>query len=94
VKVINVPPGYETEDISPPQITVSFVGTRRAFYLFDPKNLEITVDAALIKLGRHTFALSDQNVRYPKELTLEQLRPSKVRVELKKKAASRSVPPA
>jgi uncharacterized protein (TIGR00159 family) len=95
VKVINVPRGYETEEINPPLVTVSFVGTRRAFYLFDPKNLEITVDAAQVKPGRHVFALSDQNVRYPKELTLERLRPSKVRVELKKKAgAASAAPPA
>ena len=80
VTVINVPPGYKADEISPPEVTARFVGMRRAFYLFDPKKLTVTVDASLGKVGRRTFAISDQNVRYPKELTLEDVRPAKVRV--------------
>ena len=92
VKVINVPPGYKAEDVSPPEVTARFVGMRRAFYRFDPKKLEVTVDATLGKLGRRTFTISDQNVRYPKELTLEDVRPSKVKVSLIKSSAGVEAP--
>lgn len=84
VKVINLPDGYETEEVNPPQVTVRFHGARRAFYLFDPQKLEVTLDASLARVGRRTFTLSDQNVRYPKELTLEELKPSRVRISLRK----------
>lgn len=84
VKVINLPIGYEAEEISPPEITVSFAGPRRSFYLFDPKKLEVTLDASLAKFGRRTFTISDENLRYPKELTLEELHPARVRLSLRK----------
>jgi hypothetical protein len=84
VKIINLPIGYEAEEISPAQVTVSFAGTRRAFYLFDPKKLEVILDASLAKFGRRTFTISDENLRYPKELTLEELHPGRVRISLKK----------
>jgi uncharacterized protein (TIGR00159 family) len=84
VKIINLPIGYEAEDISPAQVTVSFAGTRRAFYLFDPAKLEVILDASLAKFGRRTFTISDANLRYPKELTLEELHPGRVRISLKK----------
>lgn len=84
VKIINLPIGYEAEEITPSQVTASFAGTRRAFYLFDPTKLEVILDASLAKFGRRTFTISDENLRYPKELTLAELHPGRVRISLKK----------
>jgi diadenylate cyclase len=84
VKVINLPDGYETEEVNPPEVTLRFHGIRRAFYLFDPQKLEVTLDASLARVGRRTFTITDQNVRYPKDLTLEELKPAKVRISLRK----------
>src|SRR5690606_4173870 len=78
VRIINLPIGYAAESIDPPEITASFGGNRRSFYLFDPTRLEVVVDASLAKFGRRTFTLSDENIRYPKELTLKELHPGRV----------------
>jgi uncharacterized protein (TIGR00159 family) len=87
VKIINLPIGYEAEEVTPSQVMVTFAGTRRAFYLFDPAKLEVILDASLAKFGRRTFTISDENLRYPKELTLEELHPGRIRISLKKTAS-------
>jgi hypothetical protein len=38
----------------------------------------------MAQLGRRTFTISEQNLHYPKELTLEELSPSTIRVLVKK----------
>jgi hypothetical protein len=38
----------------------------------------------MTELGRRTFNISEQNIRYPKDLTLEELSPSSIRVSVKK----------
>jgi hypothetical protein len=35
-------------------------------------------------LGRRTFNISEQNIRYPKELTLTEVSPSTLRLSVKK----------
>jgi hypothetical protein len=35
-------------------------------------------------LGRRTFNISEQNIRYPKELTLQEVSPSTLKLSLKK----------
>jgi len=83
VALQNLPPGFEVESIDPPSIEVTFTGLRRAFYLFRPERLEVTIDAALVKLGRRTFEISDQNLRYPKDLTLRELQPATVKLSIR-----------
>jgi hypothetical protein len=38
----------------------------------------------MAEVGRRTFIISEQNLRYPKELTLEELTPSSVRISVKR----------
>lgn len=82
VVVENLPADLKLEQIQPPEITARFSAPRRAFYLFDRKMLRATVDASLAVLGRRTFELSEQNVRYPKDITLVNLEPSTVRISV------------
>ncbi len=84
VKVENLSPDLALEDIDPAQVSATFRGPRRAFYLFDANRLKVTVDVSLAELGRRTFQISEQNVRYPKDLTLQELSPSILRVSVKK----------
>lgn len=84
IRVENLSPELQLEQIQPSQINATFVGPRRAFYLFDPKKLKVTVDVTLAEVGRRTFRISEQNVRYPKELTLQDLNPSTLRISVKK----------
>ena len=84
VKVVNLPPGYVLEEVKPPGVEATLSGPARAFYLFDERRLAVTVDAGPAELGRRTFQLSEANVRYPKDLTLEALHPSEVRISVRR----------
>lgn len=85
VQLENVPSTLLVEGVQPPEVNVTLTGQRRAFYLFDPRNLKVTVDASLVELGRRTFNISEQNVRYPKkDLTLQGLSPSTLKLSIKK----------
>ncbi|HEY7556345.1 MAG TPA: diadenylate cyclase [Candidatus Binatia bacterium] len=84
VSVQNLPPHLTIEEIQPAEVKATFNGPRRAFYLFDLRKTKVTVDVAMAQLGRRTFTISEQNLNYPKELTLEELSPSTIRVLVKR----------
>lgn len=84
VQVQNLPTDYVLEDVAPNTVEVTLSGATRAFYLFDPGSLGVSVDASLAKLGRRTFQIADNNVFHPKDLTLESIRPPSVKISLKK----------
>lgn len=84
VQVENLAPDLQLDQIQPPQVTATFVGPRRSFYLFDPTTLKVTVDVSLAEMGRRTFRISEQNVRYPKDLILQDLNPSTLKISVKK----------
>jgi uncharacterized protein (TIGR00159 family) len=91
VTVGNLPAGFELESVEPSAVEVTFSGLRRAFYLFEAARLEVTVDASLARLGRRTFQLSATDLVYPKDLTLQDLEPSQVRISLRKAAGDGEV---
>ena len=82
VNVANVPVGSVLDHVDPPEVTAVFTGLRRMFYLFDPKSLELTIDASLAKFGRRTFKVTPADIRYPNDLTLENIRPDQVKISL------------
>jgi len=84
VSVENLPADLRVEDIEPPMVNATFSGPRRAFYLFDARKIRVAIDVSMAELGRRTFNISEQNIRYPKELTLQELNPSTLRLSVKK----------
>jgi diadenylate cyclase len=88
VKVVNVPPGYELERVEPAEVTAIFTGLRRAFYLFDPHRIDVTVDATLAKYGRRTFAVSEDQIRHPPDVTVEDVQPEQIRLSLRSNAGA------
>jgi uncharacterized protein (TIGR00159 family) len=84
VSVENVPADLKVEDIEPSRVSATFTGPRRTFYLFDARKIKVTVDVALAEVGRRTFPITEQNIRYPKELTLQEINPSTLRLSVKK----------
>jgi uncharacterized protein (TIGR00159 family) len=86
VQVQNLPPEYELESVQPAEIQATFSGPRRAFYFFRPKRLKVTVDASSAGLGRRTFTISEQNIRHPADLRLEEVKPPTLRISLRKLA--------
>jgi len=84
VRVINLPNDLVLEQVQPEVVEATFTGPSRAFYLLDTNNLEATVDASLIRLGRRTYRISDDNLIHPQTITLEDVRPATVRISVKK----------
>jgi diadenylate cyclase len=82
VEVQNLPQDLSLERIQPPEVKATFTAPRRAFYLFNPTKLKVTVDASLAEIGRRTFRISDLNIRHPPELTLQELEPSTLHISV------------
>jgi hypothetical protein len=67
----------------PAAVDVTLAGTRRSFYLLAPERVTVEVDASLASLGRRSFTLNEDNVRFvPPSLSVVDVNPAKVRLEL------------
>jgi len=84
VQVQNLQPDYRVEEVQPAEVNATFTGPKRAFYFFDPSKLRVDIDLSTTEAGRKTLRLSEQNVRHPQTLTLQQLAPTTVRVMVRK----------
>ncbi|HEX6438524.1 MAG TPA: diadenylate cyclase [Candidatus Binatia bacterium] len=84
VIVENLPPDLQVEDIEPPVVNATFRGPRRAFYLFNSSKIKVAIDVSMAELGRRTFTISEKNIQYPKELTLQDVSPSTLRLSVRK----------
>jgi len=87
VTIENLPPDLALENVKPSEIQATFVGPKRAFYLFDPGKLKVTVDASPAESGRRTFRITEQNVRYPKDLSLQDISPQSLQISVSKLSA-------
>ncbi len=85
IELEHLPANLELEAVEPPNVSVTFGALNRAFYLFEPKKLEATIDASLAALGRRTFRVSEENITYPKNLTVKGLSPTKIKISVKKR---------
>jgi diadenylate cyclase len=86
VQVQNLPADYELESVQPTEVEATFSGPRRAFYFFRPKRLKVTVDASSARAGRRTFTISEQNIRHPADLRLEEVKPPTLKISLRRLA--------
>ena len=84
VQVENLPPNLRVENIQPPEINATFTGPKRTFYFFDAGKLKVTLDLSTAEEGRKVLRLTEQNIRHPPNLTLQQLNPTTIRISLEK----------
>lgn len=84
VTVEHVPAELVLDKTEPASVAVTFSGPRRAFYLFDPRKLEVTLDGSGADPGGDTLDVTDENLRYPRELKVEGVRPEKVRLSFRR----------
>jgi len=84
VQVENLPPELRVEQIQPKEVAATFTGPKRTFYFFDPGRLKVTVDLSNAEPGHKMLRLSEQNIRHPQNLTLQQLNPVTVRISIVK----------
>ncbi len=83
VTVENLPGNLQLEAVDPPAVRATFSAPRRFFYLIDRKKIRVSANVAMAELGRRTFALSEQDLRYPKELTLQEFIPNSFKISVK-----------
>jgi len=83
VLVEHLPANLQVEAIDPPMINATFSAPRRSFYLFDRKKIRVNVDVAMAELGRRTFSLSENDFRFPKDLTLQEFTPRTLKISVK-----------
>ncbi|MGH7860456.1 MAG: diadenylate cyclase, partial [Candidatus Binatia bacterium] len=80
VTVENLPSDLVLNGVEPKEVEATFSGVRRAFYLFERNRLRVTIDGSLASLGRRTFKISEQNIRLPPEVVLEDVEPPAVKI--------------
>ncbi|MDZ4344997.1 MAG: diadenylate cyclase, partial [Candidatus Binatia bacterium] len=83
VTVENLPANLQLEVVDPQAVRATFSAPRRSFYLIDRKKIRVSANVAMAELGRRTFALSEQDLRYPKELTLQEFTPHSLKISVK-----------
>jgi diadenylate cyclase len=86
VSVTNLPEGYTVESVTPETVAVSLSGRTRSFYLLDRRDIAVSVDASLARLGRRTFQISDDDVHRPRGLDLADVDPGEVKLSLTRAA--------
>lgn len=84
VQVENLPADMRVEEVQPREISATFIGPKRTFYFFDPARLKVTVDLSSAAIGHTTLRLSEQNIRHPQTLSLQQLNPATLRISIAK----------
>lgn len=87
VAVDNLPQELTLDSVKPDRVQATLVGPKRAFYLFDPTKLKVTVDASLIDSGRRTFRITEQNLSFPKDLNLQDLTPTTLQISVSRQSA-------
>jgi YbbR domain-containing protein len=88
VQIQNLLPEYRVAEVVPNVANATFTGPKRAFYFFDPSKLKVEIDLSLAEVGRKTLRISEQNLRHPPNLTLQQLSPATIRVTINKTTPS------
>jgi uncharacterized protein (TIGR00159 family) len=92
VRITNVPPDHVLEEVAPPQVEVVLSGPARTFYFFDRSRIGANVDVTLAQFGRRTFELTSRNIDHPGDVTVEIIRPEKVKISLRKEEPGTTAP--
>jgi len=82
VQYTELPSGYEVAEINPREIEVSFLGPRRAFYFFNDKEIRLFLNITDINKGVKTVNISESNLSFPKDITLESIEPKTVQIRI------------
>jgi uncharacterized protein (TIGR00159 family) len=82
VVVENLPEGYELSEVEPSTVSVRFEGPRRDRYLSRSLEVNVRVDALLVKLGRRTFDVSVDDVQVPPGLRVVSVEPARIRLNV------------
>jgi uncharacterized protein (TIGR00159 family) len=82
IEYADLPSGYKVVAVEPKAVTVSFLGPRRAFYFFNEKEIRLFINVPNTSEGVKAVTLSESNLSFPKDITLERIEPRTVRVQI------------
>ena len=80
VHLDNVPAGLKVQSIEPAEIALTLSGARREFYFLDQTQLEVRVDASVVRPGKTSFRVFEEHVGHPSELSIIEMDPRVVKV--------------
>ena len=83
ITVQHIPAHSKIEAIDPPRVNVTFSATRRSFYFLNKNRIRVEVDVGLAEVGRRTFSISEQDIRFPQDLTLRDFAPKSFKISVK-----------
>jgi uncharacterized protein (TIGR00159 family) len=86
LRVENLPEGYELASIEPPEVEVTLSGTRWDLFRSRAQEISVRVDAVMAQLGRRNFRLSTGQVDHPPGVEPLEIRPSSVRLLVRRAA--------
>lgn len=93
VLVDNIDEGFEVDSIEPEKVEVELTGLRRDLYLLDPTAIQVRLDASLVALGRRTFYLSSDDVQHPPNLTIRNISPNRINLDVAATSPTASAAP-
>lgn len=82
VKYTTLPSELKVEDIKPETVKVTFLGPRRAFYFFNEKEIELFLKIPEARKGIKTVNISESSLKFPKDISLENIEPRRVLVRI------------
>ncbi len=82
VKYTTLPSDLKVEDIKPETVKVTFLGPRRAFYFFNEKEVELFLKIPEARKGIKTVNISESSLKFPKDISLENIEPRRVLVRI------------
>jgi diadenylate cyclase len=85
VDYADVPSQLIVDKVDPPEVEVTFAGSRRSFYFLDKDQFKISLRLANAKEGVLRRTISRTSIDVPDGLTLETILPNEVRVYLERK---------
>lgn len=82
VKHTTLPSDLSVEDIRPDRVKVTFLGPRRAFYFFNENEVELFLKIPDAKKGIKTVNITESSLKFPKDISLENIEPRRVLVQI------------
>ena len=82
VRHTTLPSDLKVEDIRPDRVKVTFLGPRRAFYFFNENEVELFLKMPDAKKGVKTVNINESSLKFPKDISLENIEPRRVLVQI------------
>jgi diadenylate cyclase len=75
---------YKLSEVEPKEVKVTFLGPRRSFFFTSENEISLILNLPNVTAGPKTVTISDSNLNFPKDLSVEKIEPSKVKIKVDK----------